>query len=136
MIWLTSTKYPYHRWQWISSDFHEYKSVPTPVVNNRLRLHTGFDYWVTRRVPLLAQELLTLPEHLNSSWFLKGSCYFSFSFQCNVVCSMFVFHFILLAMVLPVFRLNDFCLSLWYLQIPFSTHDTDRIKHQNQTLHN
>ena len=53
------------------------------------------------------------PELLNSPWFLKGSCYSSFSFQCSVVC------FILLAMVLFVFRLNDLCLPLWYLWISF-----------------
>ena len=32
MIWLTGTKYPFHRWQWISFDCHEYKSVPIPIV--------------------------------------------------------------------------------------------------------
>ena len=36
----------------------------------------------------------------------------SFSFQCSVVCPMFVFCLVLLAMVLSVFRLNDFCLHL------------------------
>ena len=34
---------------------------------------------------------------------------------------MFVFRFILLAIVLSVFLLNDFCLPLWYLRIPFHT---------------
>ena len=33
---------------------------------------------------------------------------------------LFVFRFILFAMVLSVFPLNDFCLPLWYLRIPFS----------------
>ena len=33
---------------------------------------------------------------------------------------MLVFRFILLAMVLSVFRLNDFYLPLWYLRIPFN----------------
>ena len=50
---------------------------------------------------------------------LHVSFYSSFSFQCSVVFSMFVFRFVLLAMVLSVFRLNDFCLLLWYLRIPF-----------------
>ena len=40
-----------------------------------LCLYTGFDYWVTRRVPLVKQELLNVPEHMNSSWLLFGSCY-------------------------------------------------------------
>ena len=48
-----------------------------------------------------------------------GFVLFVLSFQCSVLCSMFVFCFILLAVVLSVFRLNDFCLPLWYLQIPF-----------------
>ena len=38
---------------------------------------------------------------------------------CSFVCSMFVFYFILLAMVLSGCRLNDICLHLWYLRIPF-----------------
>ena len=63
------------------------------------------------------------PEQKYFNWVITlvfvGSCYSSFSFQCSVVCSMFVFLFILLAMVLSVFRLNDFCLPLWYLRIPF-----------------
>ena len=39
-------------------------------------------------------------------------------FQCSVVCSMFVFRFILLVVVLSVFRFNDLCLPLWYLRSP------------------
>ena len=52
--------------------------------------------------------------------FLQGSCYSSFIFQCSNVCSMFVFRFILLVMGFDVVRLNDFCLSLWYLWYQFS----------------
>ena len=33
------------------------------------------------------------------------------------ILSIFVFRFILFALVLSVFRLNDFCLPLWYLRI-------------------
>ena len=57
----------------------------------RLWLYTGFEYWVTRRVPLVVQQFLTLLGYLNWLWFLLGSRYLSFSFQCNVVCSMCVF---------------------------------------------
>ena len=57
--------------------------------------------------------------NLNSPQFLQSSCYSRFIFQCSIVCSMFVVRFFLLAMVLSVFRLNDFCLPLWYLRIPF-----------------
>ena len=38
--------------------------------HHRLWLNCDCDYWVTRRVPLVEQELLTLPEHLNSHWLL------------------------------------------------------------------
>ena len=41
------------------------------------------------------------------------------SIHCTVVCYMFVFRFILLDRFFSVFRINDFCLSLWYLQILF-----------------
>ena len=46
---------------------------------------------------------------------------FSFSFQCNVVCYIYVYRFILQAMVLSVLGLNDFFLPLWYLLIPLIT---------------
>ena len=38
--------------------------------------------------PIVQQELLSLPEHLNSSQVLQGPCYSSFSFHISVVCSM------------------------------------------------
>jgi hypothetical protein len=51
-------------------------------------------YWsnkITRRVPLVEQELLTLPEHLSSSSvFSGGSCYSIFSFMCMFCRSLFV----------------------------------------------
>ena len=51
----------------------------------------------------------------------KGSCYSGFSFQCSVVCSMFVFCFILLAVVLSVYRLDDFCLPIFFEFLSFHT---------------
>jgi hypothetical protein len=56
------------------------------------RLITGFVTRLTRRVPLVEQELLTLPEHLSSppvfsAW---GSCYSIFSFICKFCRSLFV----------------------------------------------
>ena len=62
---------------------------------------------VTRRVSLMEQELLTLPEHLSSaSGFQWGSCYSIFSLLCNV---FFRSLFVLLAIVLPVLlRFTDF----------------------------
>ena len=49
----------------------------------------------------------------------RNEIHSSFSSRCRVVCSMFVFRFIVWAMVLSVFRINDFCLPLWYLRIPY-----------------
>ena len=45
----------------------DYETVPKPVVTNiDCEYYTGFVYWVTRRVALLEQEMLTLLEHLDS----------------------------------------------------------------------
>ena len=41
-------------------------------------------------VSSMEQMLFTLPEYLNSSWFLSGVCHSSFRFQCSVVCLSFV----------------------------------------------
>jgi hypothetical protein len=54
------------------------------------RLITGFITRLTRRVPLVEHELLTLPEHLSSPPFLLGSCYSVFSFICMFCRSLFV----------------------------------------------
>jgi hypothetical protein len=58
---------------------------------------------LTRRVPLVQQELLTLPEYLSSPRFYWGSCYSIFSFMCMFSRSLFVLmYFFLLAIVLSV----------------------------------
>ena len=54
------------------------------------QLITGFVTRLTRRVPLVEQELLTLPEHLSSPPVLVGSCYSIFSFICVFCRSLFV----------------------------------------------
>jgi hypothetical protein len=53
-------------------------------------LITWFVTRVTRRVTLVEQELLTLPEHLSLPRFLMGSCYSIFSFICMFCRSLFV----------------------------------------------
>jgi len=53
-------------------------------------LITGFVTRLTRRVPLVEQELLTLPEHLSSPPFLVGLCYSIYSFMCMFCRSLFV----------------------------------------------
>ena len=55
------------------------------------RLITGFVIRLTRRVPLVEQELLTLPEHPRSPpVFSRGSCYSIFIFMCMISRSLFV----------------------------------------------
>jgi len=85
-----------------------------PPVVNTLRsfthswLITGFVTRVIRRVPWVEQDLLTLPEHLNSSRFLVGSCYSTFSFTCMfcrllfVLLSFFIWPFCCLSIDLPI----------------------------------
>ena len=67
------------------------------------RLITGFVTRLTRRVPLVEQELLTLPEHLSSPPFLVGFLLLNLLFYMYVlsivVCPFVVF---LLAIVLSV----------------------------------
>ena len=60
MTWLTVTEYLCHKWPRICS-----RSFP------RSWLITGFATRLTRRVSLVEQELLTLPEHLSSPPFLR-----------------------------------------------------------------
>ena len=92
--------------------------VPLVVSTSRFFPHswliTGFVTRITRRVPLVEQELLTLPEHLSSLPVLVGFvllvlcvcfidrclCFCSFSFGYYVVCSS------------SIYRL---WLPLWYL---------------------
>jgi hypothetical protein len=62
---------------------------------------------LTRRVPLVEQELLTLLEHLSSPPLFTGvSCYSIFSFMCMFCRLLFVLLYFLLAIVLSVL--------LWY----------------------
>ena len=55
---------------------------------------TGFVTKLTRRVPLVEQKLLTLPEHLSSPRFLWGSCYSTLALcVCFVDCCFFLLYF-------------------------------------------
>ena len=113
MTWLTVMEYLCHKWPRICSTCR--KHVP---VFPHSRLITGFVTRLTRRVPLVEQELLTLPEHLSSPpvfsgirvtrslvlyvYFVDRCLYFcTFSFGYCVVCS---------------FSIYGFWLLLWYLQ--------------------
>jgi hypothetical protein len=78
--------------QFLDND-NEY--VPLVVNTSRCfphsRLITGFVTRLARRVPLVEQELPTLPGHLSSPpGFYWGSCYSIFSFICMFCRSLFV----------------------------------------------
>jgi hypothetical protein len=68
MTWLTATEYLRHKWPRICSTCrkHFFRSFP------RTCFIAGFVTRLTRRVPLVKQELLTLPEHLRSPPIFNG----------------------------------------------------------------
>jgi hypothetical protein len=110
MAWLTAVEYLCHKWTWICCACR--KHFPDPFLIHVTRL--------TRRVPLVEQELLTLPEHLSSSpVFNVGSCYSIFRFMCMFCRSLFVFlPFYLLAIVLSVlflFTASDYPFGIFKL---------------------
>jgi hypothetical protein len=69
MTWLTVIEYRYlcHKWPWLCSTCRKrFRSFP------HSWLITGFVTRLTRRVPLVEQELFTLPEHLSSPPVFSG----------------------------------------------------------------
>jgi hypothetical protein len=117
-------------WNICVTNNHRY--VPLVVNTSRSfphsRLITGFVTRLTRRVPLVEQELLTLPEHLSSPPVFTGVCvtrslvlyvcfvdrclsFCTFSFDHCVVCSSLIYRF-----WLPLWYLLVIVLSvlLWY----------------------
>jgi hypothetical protein len=113
MTWLTVMEYLCHKWPWICSTCRKhFRSF------SHSRLITGFVTRLTRRVPLVEQELPTLLEHLSSppvfsgvrvTWSLllfvcfvdRFLSFCTFSFGHCVVCPSSIYGFWLL---------------LWYLQ--------------------
>jgi hypothetical protein len=114
MTWLTAMEYLRHKWPQICSTWrkHLFRSFPLSW------LLIGFVTRLTRRVPLVELELLTLPEHLDSLPVFSGVrvtrslvlyvCFVdhflsfcTFSFGHCVVCSSSIYGFWLL---------------LWYLK--------------------
>jgi hypothetical protein len=86
MTWLIVMEYLCHKWSQICS-----LVVSTSRSFPHSRLITGFVTRITRRVPLVEQELLTLPEHLSSPPVFSGiSCYSIFSFMSMFCRSLFV----------------------------------------------
>ena len=75
---------------------HTLSSLDTARSFPHSSLNTGFVTRLTRRVPLVEQELLTLPEHLSSSPVLSGvrvtrSLFVPFSFLCWPLCCLSFF---------------------------------------------
>ena len=65
MTWLTAMEYLCHKWPRICSTYHKHFLFS-------FMTYDGFVTRLPRRVPLVEQELLTLPEHLSSATVLSG----------------------------------------------------------------
>ena len=101
-------------------DFMLYYSIRTYLrilVSNTISISDDFlvVFPVTRRMPPVARELVTLSKHLSSPLFFYGVRVAQWLVSCVVFCrSLFVF---LSFFFLPLYCLiYDFCLTLWYLQ--------------------
>jgi hypothetical protein len=78
MTWLTLMKYLFHKWPRICSTCRKH----LPVLSSFMII-IGFVTRLTQRVPLMQQELLTLPEQLSSlPVFRWDSCYSIIRFMC------------------------------------------------------
>jgi hypothetical protein len=80
---------------------------------------TGFETGATRRVLLVEQELITLPEHLRSPWYLSGFLVTQSLVFCWLICrSLFglLSFFIWPLCCLSFVGLRILITSLWYLQ--------------------
>jgi hypothetical protein len=108
MAWLTVLEYLCHKWPWIYSTCRKHFPV--------LSSFTGYITRLTRWVPLVEQELLTLPEHLSSPPVFSGVRVTRSLALCDcVVCSSLIY---------------GFWLPLWYLQT--SLNSDGQQFHQNQ----
>ena len=106
-----------------------------PVSTGVVMLHTTRQWccytlwnfvWLTRRIPLVEQELLTLPEHLSSSPVFSGARVTRSLVLCVIFCrSLFLLlsyffwslcgmsFFDLRILMTPLVSSNSFCSSLW-----------------------
>ena len=112
---------------WITSEFiSEMTYVPLVVNTFRSVLHSwiiiGFVTRLTRRVPLVVQELLILPEHLSSSPVCSGVCVTRSLVLCIFCRSLFVLVYcFFLAIVLFVLRYTDSDYPFGSQTLPIST---------------
>jgi len=87
-IWLTATKYPYLKWQWI---FYFYVDVFF-LYHCHYFYRTLLYIWVTWRVSYKKHVLLTLCKHPSSLLvFWWGPCCSFFQFSCVVLLCVFTF---------------------------------------------
>ena len=112
--WLTVMEYLCHKWPPICSTCrkHFLRSF------SHSRLITGFVTRLTRRVPLVEQELLTLPGHLSSPPVFSGIrvtrslvLYVCFVVRCLSFCTFSFGHCVVCSS-----SIYAFWLPLWYLQ--------------------
>jgi len=113
ITWLTVMDYLCDKWPRCFS-----LVVSTSRSSTHSWLITGFVTRLTRRVPLVEQELLTLPEHLRSPPVLSGVritrylvLFVYFIFRCLSFCTFSFGH----CVVCPS-SIYGFWLPLWYLQ--------------------
>jgi len=125
MTYLTKTEYLCHKWPRICSTCRKTsRSFP------HSRLTIWFVTRLTRRVPLVEQELPTLPEHLSSPPVFSEVrvtrilvlC-ICFVDRCLSFCRFVLFVLTIVLSVLPLFdhcvvcsSIDGFLLPLWYLQ--------------------
>ena len=78
-------------------------------------LTTGFVTRVTRRVPIVEHELLTLPEHMSSTLVVSGDCVTRSLVLCVMFCRS-VFDLFFGHCVVCTASICEFWWLLWYLQ--------------------
>ena len=113
MTWVTTMEYLCHKWPRICSTCRKhFPSFP------HSRLINGFVTILTQRVPIVEQELLTIPEHLSSPPVISGVrvtrsliLYVCFVDRCLSVCTFSFGHCVVCSS-----SIYGFWLLLWYLQ--------------------
>ena len=111
-IWVSEVDMP----PWKALKYEEYVLVNGTYwyIGRRHILVLSHSWWV----PLMEQELPTLPEHLNSLRVFSGVCVTQSLVLCVMFCRL-LFVLFLLAIVLTPCSIYRFWLPLWYLQTLF-----------------
>ena len=116
MIWSTVVEYLCHKWSLIRSTCSKRsRSIP------HSWLITGFVTRLTRRVPLVEQELPTLPEHPSSSRVFSGICGTRSLIWCVCLLTVFVL-FLVAIMLLVLLRFTDSDYRFGIFQLSWKDH--------------